>query len=657
VKTHRQHPALTGWIDPRRAADLVRREYLAAARLEPITDSMRGGAWLDLLFVRGEDVQVIPLVDIAGEMFEELESSPFMWPHEPCAAIQHEHARAVERALQPWVESSALGRPLTEARTRFFEVADARDLFERAREYGFIGATSYDRVLRDTAPYVYAARFCADRRVAIADEQGALGAAILAKHALSVQADLGSAQRNEFARQWFGTHGYGSLEGDCDVSIGTGARQGAMCLRLDSADGDRIVDVASPIPAEIPISFDLQDAPGVRSFAVSCDIKRVVRGTRGGRSAAGGGSSGKILILVREDAMRAPDADTDDALELARRLRAEGFTVEVAPPSSSQPEAYDLVHAFVCAQPNEFLDALSRARQVKVPIVATAGLADAVSGGAWGAAIVRSAWMMGPFEEQLSYNLARVAARLLETETLNPKHHEPFAGYESALREVYAQVNVALVTGGDEEALLRRYGYSGPTSTVPTYLNTMVEPEPVETLAGLGDYVLVHAPIDPRCNQLVLVRAAREAGLPVVLAGPVADAPYYRSVLAFSDERVAFVAAPTPGELAALYRSARVFADASWIGYGLHRIARAAASGCALVVSSEGYAARLWGGTGLWQTYPGNEHDLSVALGDAWLHAAGPREAIDACAGRIVTASDPQAALVATAGVYARAGA
>ena len=660
MRTHRQHQAFTAWLDPALLRDVVSAQTLAAARLEPITHMARGGAFLDLIFQRDERIAVVPLLQIAGEMLEAYESSPFLWPRAAASGIPHEVAVEIERVLRPWIESHAVARPLTGELVRTYGGDASRALFDAARELRFIGAASYDAVLADAAPYVYAARFARDKRVAIRDPRGALGAMLLLRSAFSVHADLGGERANAMALQWFGKRAFGAVEGAYDVSIaaaGSEAVSAPVRLHLDGSSGERTVNVAAPIPSEVMVSFDPDDAPPVRTFGVDCEVAVALRGTRGGRSFAEGGSAGRILILVRDDAFRTPDSDSEDAHELARRLNGEGFTADVrAASTAADPASYDLVHAFAGIRPQEFVGMLSRARAAGLPVVVTAAVEDVAVQGVWGSGIVPTALSLGADEAQLVSHLELVAAHRLEADGYHPKHQEPFVGYGGALRDLYALADSVLVSGPAEEALVRRYGFTGQVAHVQAYLNTMIEPEPIAHIAGTAEFALAHAPVEGRSNLFMAVRAALANDIPLVIAGPINDASYYHALLAWGDERISFVPQPSPGEIAALYRRARVFVDVSWIRFGLRRSAQAAVSGCALLTASGSYAAQYWR-PGLWEADPAGETSVSRALGDAWYAAAERRDAIDACAERVAGMCDPRAALVATVQAYAHAAA
>ncbi len=255
-------------------------------------------------------------------------------------------------------------------------------------------------------------------------------------------------------------------------------------------------------------------------------------------------------------------------------------------------------------------------------------------------------------EVSLDEHLTMLARRKLEAPGIAPGCR-PFIGYDQALREICASAGAAIVASEQEEALLRRLGFSGPVFTVAAHIESEPLAAPLEALVGTGDFILSHAPIEPRSNQYMLLRAAAQARLPIVFAGPVTDFRYHRELRKAAGENVIFIPEPDAGTRESLYRAARVFADMAWIRFGIGRIVRAARAGCALVVA-KGSNAAAWG-PGIWEADPAGIASMACALGDAWLYARGRRGEIEACRSRVSAACEPQAALVATVSAYAAA--
>ncbi len=594
---------------------MIGAQSLLAARIEPGVED--APALLDLVFYESSRIAVVPCIEIVPEMLEQRELSPFVWPHAYAATLAHEAADAIEAALLPWVEALAFSAGLNGEVVRVFGEGAGRALFQRAREQRFLGAAAYRAVQDDAGAYVFAYRFAQGRSVGIADERAACGAALLVGNASRVRADLGSPQTNALAQQWYGLEIFGTLEVRYDVGIGAGVE---ASIRIENPR-------TAPYNVYLPAECRRTPRPGTH-FEV----------------AAQGGSSGRVLIALRDDWQAFPDGDGDDAQSLAARLRSEGFTVDLAGASSCEPDRYDVVHAFTLATSEALLPMLVRARAAGTPIVVSAGVPRAFTNEALLVAI-SAASEMSQDEIELEDMLAALA-RHVQTPSA------PAERYEESIRAVLRCANSVIACNGVQEALLRSWGFAGPVFYAPAYLQASAPPASIERIAGTADFVFAHAPIEPCANHLLLLRAAEQAELTLVIAGPVRDADYHRALLRFAGERVILIPEPEPAVRAALYRSARVFADVAWTRPGMRRIVEAAAGGCALVLAA-GLGAE-WS-PGLWEAQPADVSSIAAALQDAWMHAGDRPEVIDDCRQRAMRSCEPRAALVATAQAYAAA--
>lgn len=662
MRTHRKYSPLTCWRDQSQLEDLVDLRHLAAARLEPIVRGLRGGCMLDLVFCAGERVAVVPFIEIAPEMLVQREASPFVWPHEAAQAVSEDAAAGVESALLPWVESLTLARQLNAETVRFFGDAAARELFAAAREAAFLGARPYADVLKDAAPYLYAVRFAENRRICVRDPQGACGSALLSRHAREVRADLGEARRNEVAQRWFGKALFGALDANAsyDVAICPARHDAAEAdvrIVLDGPRGEdgAIVEVATPVPTDVMLSFDPQDAPICRTFSVHVRTPQTLRPSLlAPGSQASGGSAGRILFVMRDDYARVPDADTDEAEALASLLRAEGFSVDLAPASAALPAAYDLVHAFTLARVNELAAPLAAAQSAGTPVVLTPFLQDVSAQGAWGTGIMRALLRVAADETDLEDNLALLEQRRLEGPGLSAKRQEPVPGYDAAVRTALQRAGAVLTASAEEERLVRAFGYTGLVMRCGPCLPAR-EAASAQTCAGTGDFVFAHAPLEARSNLLLLVRAAIAARVPLIAAGPVVEPEYVLALREQADERVVILAEPDAATAEALYRRARVYADVSWAPFGTHRALRAAASGAAVVAAKGGPVPSVLGNEGIWEADPASQASIAIALGDAWMHARERRDAVDSAARRAASLGDARGALLAAVQAYAAA--
>ncbi len=340
------------------------------------------------------------------------------------------------------------------------------------------------------------------------------------------------------------------------------------------------------------------------------------------------GSAGRILLVLRDNHAAAADADTDQATALRDRLCAEGFEAVIESASACDAAAYDLVHAIGLWDPAALRDPLRRARAAGKTIVLspTALRTGEVT---WGSALVLQVLRVSHDTVTLDDHLRMLAQRKLEMPEI-AVNQEPFNGYTEALREILGTAGALLVADGAEEQLLRSLGADAPVLHVPDHAIEMERAVPMEAVLGTGDFILCHAPIEPRCNQFTLVLAAQSLGLPLVLAGPVADLEYVGFLRAYAGDSVLFQAEPDPSERAAMYRSARVFADVAWTRMGTGRIRAAQDAGCSLAVAGGG-------------ADPASVASIAAALSAAWDGVqAPPRPAQE----------DP---LVATVRAYAQA--
>ncbi len=515
----------------RTAADLrrlVTPDLLAVARIEPVfTRREQASLCLDLTFSDGAEILALPAIRIAHEMLVERESSVLLWPHDCAAAVPADVLDAVEDRVLPWMLAQSLSRQMNTEIIRRFSDAVSERSFELARSAAFAGAAPYGDLAACAAPYYYARRFADAANIGINDRCGATGAALLAPFAQRVQCDLLDAELNALARAWFGRAIFGPLEGSYEVGIQLEGSQ--VEIRFDGDEG-QLVEVATPVPTEICVSFDPEDAPPVRSFRVMVKQKKNRRDCMlPAAPAVVGGSSGRILIVRHADSIRDSLADGDDAAELQARLSAEGFTAELRSSTDARIDlsSVDLLHVFGAGETGH-LPLLDRARERSIPIVATAAMSNITAETRWGTGVTGALMRTAADETAMNHYMEMIAKRRLNTNESVPSDAEPVPGFDRGVRAVLSKVDLLLVSGAQEEQLMRtRFGYTGQSRFVPAYLPANQTFEPVDALAGTWDFILAHAPIAPYTNLSFLVRAARQAGMPLVIAGPVADSLYF----------------------------------------------------------------------------------------------------------------------------------
>ncbi len=581
------HRMLWPALDRERFASLVRGEHLATARIEP-TYSQRREALLDLAFEHNGEWIVVPMLRVEGLMLLTRENPPISWPL-VFREMSAPRLREVEERLLPWLRSLATGRFFNQEEVRIFK-NDARQTFDDVRRAGFYGAAPYREVFKTLAPGVYAQRFARNRSVAIAGPNAGNLLSVLSSVTRECAVD-----HTELSRRWFGAITSVALDRSCEYDCYVGPRELAQSAAFSvfeaEAQGDEhSVIVAEPIPADVTVSFDPEDAPVARTFGVPHRMLEVSPSSIRSSTPAGG-SSGAIALVVRDDGEKFPDADTDAAHALAAALRAEGFDARISPAQQVDVAATDVIHVFGLRHGAGLVALLRDAEAARVPVVVTPYADDrneeAVIGAHGALAIPRGAVDPDTLEEYY-WAFARRRISNLTAGTL----------YDDATNVLMLRAAVALVTSPAEEAFLReRFGYRGQTIVTQPVVSAVTPSGNIGALVGPSEYILMHAPLEPTANQLFAIRASGRVGLPLVLLGPVQNIEYFRYVTEAAGPNAVLLrdAGLNEAELEGIYARARVVADIGSAARGLERLGRGMAHGAAVVAPKAGYAAEIWG--------------------------------------------------------------
>ena len=214
--------------------------------------------------------------------------------------------------------------------------------------------------------------------------------------------------------------------------------------------------------------------------------------------------------------------------------------------------------------------------------------------------------------------------------------------------------DVVFVSGEAEATFLARtYGRSGNVHIVPPAVTLEVEPAPIGAIVGSRNFALMHGPIGARGNQILAMRAADQAKIPLVVAGRVTDPSYLALLREFGGANTRIVTDPSPEQLSALYAGATVFADLAWVSAGRSRAARAAIGGSRLVLADRRPLDLVLAGEGVTRVDPGDEPGAVRALGDAW-YAATESRFPSPIGANVYAHTAPRAVAAAVASGYAR---
>lgn len=650
MRTHRTHEILAPWNTAHAVLDPAR---LAAVRIEPVLRRRRAAFVLDFFLHDGAGVTVIPLAIAEPAVVIERDREPIVLPHGTPG--DDAFARELSDRILPHLERIVLGGDPVAEHVVTFAPAPA---FDAARAAGCFGAAPLRDALVRLAPYRYARRFARGRSVRI-DAPDAVGGWALLRAVGTVT--VAASRRDAAALAWYGD-APAARDAGADVAIvaaDADAGDAGCVLRLDvtsaCAPGAHLVEIVDPLPLDSGIVFDPAEGPARRFFAVERAPQPAPRAAAGLTYRAAGGSAGRVaVILGRSDAVRRPSADTDEARALVAAFGAEGFDAFLAE-SPDELDGADLVHVLGAREGRRVRSIVGAARRRGVPAAVHAYDEDAAHGGWWGAEVSRYCFEHGADEHDVAAYLALLAKRAVSVG--DARADVPFAPSEAASDDAAAALRDASVvfaaTEEEADAIRRRTGRRGAIAVVQPLVATTTA-APVGALTGADRFTLLHAPIGPVSNALLVARCAARAGIPLVVAGPVHDASYLALVREFGGAGLVVLAGePAPGIAAGLRAAAGVMIDASWVGDGGSRLAAAALAGTRLALADRrpfdvpGVAPRRFD--------PADATALTRALGEAWDEAlrAPARPAPETVAalapGTVVRAIVRQYAAVATA--------
>ncbi len=612
--------------------DAAGAQSLAAARFEPVIRAGKGGGVLDVHLRRGDRRAVIPLVIVDVAMLEARERDPLVWP-QFARQIGIDDV-AIGRRLEAWLAELLESRRLNAEAWEIFGDASDRDAFENARRAGFLGAAALEDVARRAAPFVFARRHVRARDVVIACRDAGLGAAILAPVARRVR--IAGGEGTDIA--WYAPP---LSEAEAEIAIVDGphrdsetARSAHVLIDLDGAEGALRVEPAPFVPLDAMFDFSGGVRRTERAFSVKTTPQRKTRPLLLPPEYPIGGSTGRILFVLRRGASRFGGADVDYAELVAAAMRDEGFTVGIIDDlNQARDLAPDLLHAFGLADAAQAAAARRLAASLDVPFAIHPFYDAPALGGYWGATVTPYCYRFMQDETSIEgfLDLMRQRRLALNTITATAPFHPTNPGWESDVRDALSGADVVYVGGRDEaEAIKALCGNADVVCARAPVWPEDCQPKAIEALVGAEPFVLLHAPIESTQNQLQAVRAAQIADLNLVVAGPIADADYAALVRAFAGDRTLVVGDPDAAALEGLYRATDVFLDVAWVGCGPVRAARAFSRGAALVISSRMHPADLAGGEFVFEADPADAEGIARGLGNAWYRRREEPEGLEA---------------------------
>lgn len=334
----------------------------------------------------------------------------------------------------------------------------------------------------------------------------------------------------------------------------------------------------------------------------------------------------RVLWLIRENLTDHPGGDTTQIHQTAEALRARGVHVDLCSESHPTMAGYDVVHLW-------HLDRLweneAYCRQLR-----TQGRPAVLSTIYWPAdefdrhgRVGWQGWLARRLGSSIYQNLRltqRWALHLAHKPSLSG-FRAPFWRFRRAIRFVLESVSVLLPNSrAEQQQIEQHFGIRRPAVIVPNAADTKLFSPAEKNLDRPRNGVLCVGRLEPRKNQLALIKALRETEIPLTLVGQAGrySGAYHRRCQQAAGANVEIVDQQPPEVLRRLYRQAQVHACVSWYETpGLVSL-EASLCGCAIVVTPGG-CTREYFGENAYYCQPDNPGSIRLAVETALEHGPG----------------------------------
>jgi glycosyltransferase involved in cell wall biosynthesis len=309
------------------------------------------------------------------------------------------------------------------------------------------------------------------------------------------------------------------------------------------------------------------------------------------------------------------------------RLRRLGYDASLLYGTHYEQREHDLFHVFNIWHPATCRKAIEHARLAGRPVVLSPIYLDLSEKRLFDQDVTRI------FARQFNARMidgeyARLreahAHRIARTDRPLP---EPFEGFSNEVGELLGLCDHLICLSEHERRNLRALGADVTRSTlvpnpVEPSLYAAATPELFQSTFGVKDYVLCVGRLEPRKNQITLLHALRDAGIPLVLIGHAAKPEYEKLLRSVAGPNVIFAGRIPPSSpmLASAYAGAKVFCLPSW-SEGAPLVAlEAAATGCNMVLSNRSSEREYFGARSAYCD-PGDPNDVRAKVLTAYERA------------------------------------
>lgn len=272
----------------------------------------------------------------------------------------------------------------------------------------------------------------------------------------------------------------------------------------------------------------------------------------------------KVLFQIRPGYKDGPSGDSMQMLKTMTALKDVGVDVYVSSSQNIDLTQYDLIHIFNCTRVTEAHGFYKNAANQKKKVVISPIFVD----------------MHNYYKSSSSRLAAWRAENILRREILQ--------GSNMILvnsKKEFDWINKTLMISTPWKII-----YHGADQAF-----ALGDKEWFKSKYGLEDFILCVGRLSPIKNQLTMIKAVKNLGLPIVLVGPVNNKDYAVACAEESDGYIKYIPYLNHTELASAYKAAKVHVQPSWFEtVGLASL-EAGAAGIPVVITREGGGREYFG--------------------------------------------------------------
>jgi len=325
----------------------------------------------------------------------------------------------------------------------------------------------------------------------------------------------------------------------------------------------------------------------------------------------------RAVWLVRENLLSDPGGDTTQILETKGTLERLGCSIRLESSPDFDHRGCDVAHLFHLDRLWEHLPACASVRQTGLPAVLSTIYWPGEEFDARGRLGLQG-FLSRTFGPRIYPSL-----RLIQRQALHSIRHASLLGwdrrlfnFDAAVRHLLDTVKVILPNSKAElDQINAHFGPIPPAVVVPNAADVDIFTPPGANSPNERAGVLCVGRIEPRKNQLALIRALEGTGIPLTLVGKAGkySAEYHRQCLAAAGTTITMLDHRSPLELRDLYRRSAVHACVSWYETPGLASLEAGFCGCALVVTPGG-CTREYFGDRAHMCDPADSHSIRTAV-------------------------------------------